>query len=123
MPLKDIPTFVYTSYTGPRFTTDARRRVWEGATVTNLALQLAYHMGIEKAILIGVDHNFKDKGEANKTLSLKAMTPIILIHGILVKASNGNCPIWIPPRSDTPLRVKRIVKPGVKLWMQPLAAN
>lgn len=66
--LNDIPTFVYTSYTGPRFTTDARRRIWEGATVTNLALQLAYHMGIEKAILIGVDHDFKDKGEANKTV-------------------------------------------------------
>ncbi len=66
--LKDIPTFAYTSYTGPRFATDARGRIWEGATVTNLALQLAYHMGIEKAILIGVDHNFKDKGEANKTV-------------------------------------------------------
>lgn len=66
--LKDIPTFVYTSYTGPRFTTDARGRIWEGATVTNLALQLAYHMGIEKAILIGVDHNFTSKGDANKTV-------------------------------------------------------
>ena len=68
MPLKDIPTFVYTSYTGPRFATDARGRVWGGATVTNLALQLAYHMGIEKAILIGVDHNFASKGDANKTV-------------------------------------------------------
>jgi hypothetical protein len=68
MSVKDIPTFVYTSYTGPRFATDARRRIWEGATVTNLTLHLAYHMGIEKAILIGVDHDFKDKGEANKTV-------------------------------------------------------
>jgi hypothetical protein len=68
LPLKDIPTFVYTSYTGPRFTTDARGRVWEGATVTNLALQLAYFMGVEKAILIGVDHNFTSKGDANKTV-------------------------------------------------------
>jgi len=67
-PLNQIPTFVYTSYTGPRFAPDARRRVWEGATVTNLALQLAYHMGIQTSILIGVDHNFKDKGEANKTV-------------------------------------------------------
>ncbi|MDX1378637.1 MAG: 6-hydroxymethylpterin diphosphokinase MptE-like protein [Anaerolineales bacterium] len=66
--ISQLPTFVYTSYTGPRFTTDARGRIWEGATVTNLALQLAYHMGVEKAILIGVDHNFKDKGEANKTV-------------------------------------------------------
>ena len=63
-----LPTFIYTSYTGPRFTGDVRRRVWEGATVTNLALQLAYYMGIEKAILIGVDHNFASKGDANKTV-------------------------------------------------------
>ncbi len=68
MPLNEIPTFVYTSYTGPRFTTDARGRIWEGATVTNLALQLAYHMGVEKAVLIGVDHNFTSKGDANKTV-------------------------------------------------------
>jgi hypothetical protein len=67
-PLAQTPTFVYTSYTGPRFATDARGRVWEGATVTNLALQLAFHMGIGQAILIGVDHNFTSKGEANKTV-------------------------------------------------------
>ena len=65
---KEMPTFVYTSYTGPRFATDVRGRVWEGVTVTNLALQVAFHMGIEKAILIGVDHNFTDKGQANKTV-------------------------------------------------------
>ena len=63
-----LPTFIYTTYTGPRFTGDVRGRVWEGATVTNLALQVAFHMGIEKAILIGVDHNFTDKGDANKTV-------------------------------------------------------
>jgi hypothetical protein len=68
LPIPQLPTFVYTSYTGPRFTGDVRGRVWEGATVTNLALQLAYHMGIEKAILIGVDHNFASKGDANKTV-------------------------------------------------------
>ena len=68
LPITKLPTFVYTSYTGPRFAGDVRRRVWEGATVTNLALQLAYHMGIEKAILIGVDHNFASKGDANKTV-------------------------------------------------------
>jgi len=66
--LTKIPNFVYTSYTGPRFATDVRGRVWEGATVTNLALQIAFHLGIEKAILIGVDHNFASKGEANKTV-------------------------------------------------------
>jgi hypothetical protein len=68
LPISQLPTFVYTSYTGPRFTSDVRGRVWEGATVTNLALQLAFHMGVDKAILIGVDHNFTSKGDANKTV-------------------------------------------------------
>jgi len=66
--LANLPTFLYTSYTSPRFSPDVRGRVWEGATVTNVALQIAFHMGFEKVILIGVDHNFTSKGDANKTV-------------------------------------------------------
>jgi hypothetical protein len=66
--ISKIPTFLFTSYTGPGFSHDVRGRVWEGATVTNAALQIAFHMGIEQVILIGVDHNFTSKGEANKTV-------------------------------------------------------
>jgi Protein of unknown function DUF115 len=62
------PTFIYTTYTGARFARDVSSRVWEGATVTNVALQLAFHMGFQEVILIGVDHNFASKGDANKTL-------------------------------------------------------
>jgi hypothetical protein len=68
LPITNIPTFLYTSYTGPRFSPDVRGRVWESATVTNVALQIAFHMGIQQVILIGVDHNFTSKGEANKTV-------------------------------------------------------
>lgn len=60
--------FLYTTYTGPQFAYDITRRIWEGATVTNVALQLAFWMGFEQVILIGVDHNFTSKGEANKTV-------------------------------------------------------
>jgi hypothetical protein len=68
LPVSELPTFLYTSYTGPGFSRDVRGRVWESATVTNVALQLAFHMGFEQVILIGVDHNFTSKGEANKTV-------------------------------------------------------
>jgi hypothetical protein len=68
LPITQLPTFIFTSYTGPHFSSDVRGCVWEGATVTNLALQLAFHMGFEQVILIGVDHNFTSKGEANKTV-------------------------------------------------------
>ena len=68
LPITQLPTFIYTSYTSPRFSRDVRSRVWEGATVTNVALQLAFHIGFQQVILIGVDHNFASKGEANKTV-------------------------------------------------------
>jgi hypothetical protein len=38
-----------------------------GATVTFAALQLAFYMGFEKVILIGLDHNYKEKGVPNET--------------------------------------------------------
>ena len=58
LPITQLPTFLYTSYTGPHFSSDVRGRVWEGATVTNVTLQLAFHMGFQQVILIGVDHNY-----------------------------------------------------------------
>ncbi len=60
--------YLHTTYTGPGFTKDARRRLWEGATVTYVTLQLAYFMGFEKVILIGVDHNYSTKGKPNTTV-------------------------------------------------------
>jgi len=66
-PVDDL-SFLYTTYSGPKFAQDVRGRVWEGATVTYVALQLAFHMGFEQVILIGVDHNFETKGEPNKTI-------------------------------------------------------
>jgi len=40
--------------------------IWEGATVTYVAMQLAYYMGISKVVLIGVDHSFETKGDPHK---------------------------------------------------------
>jgi hypothetical protein len=61
--------FLHTTYTGPKFARDARGRLWEGATVTYVALQMAYHMGFEQVILIGVDHSFATQGEPNTTIT------------------------------------------------------
>ena len=60
--------FLYTSYTGPKFARDIRGRVWEGATVTYVALQLAFYLGFQTVILIGVDHNFTTQGKPNTTV-------------------------------------------------------
>jgi hypothetical protein len=65
---QDTPTFLYTTYESPAFAKDVRGRVWEGATVTYVALQLAFHMGFQQVALVGVDHNFASKGKANTTV-------------------------------------------------------
>ncbi|GAB4493194.1 MAG: DUF115 domain-containing protein [Anaerolineales bacterium] len=70
-----LPTFLYTTYDLPRFAADARGRLWEGATVTNVALQLAFHMGIQQVILIGVDHSFASQGPANATVTSQGDDP------------------------------------------------
>lgn len=67
--------FLHTTYTGPKFAADARGRLWEGATVTYIALQLAFHMGFEQVILIGVDHNFTTKGKPNTTVVSQGNDP------------------------------------------------
>ncbi len=65
----NLPTFLYTAYDSPSFSRDVRGRVWEGATVTYVTMQLAFHMGISEAILIGVDHSYDTKGKPNTTIT------------------------------------------------------
>lgn len=60
--------FLHTTYTGPRFAKNAAGRLWEGATVTYVCLQLAYYFGFTEVILIGVDHNFVTQGKPNTTV-------------------------------------------------------
>ena len=66
-PAEDL-IYLHTTFTGPRFARDARGRLWEGATVTYVALQLAFYMGFRQVILIGVDHNFTTQGKPNTTV-------------------------------------------------------
>ncbi|GAP13796.1 uncharacterized protein conserved in bacteria [Longilinea arvoryzae] len=61
--------FVDTDFTGEEnFNGDATGRLFEGFTVTYVALQLAFFMGFKQAILIGVDHNFVTQGPANQAV-------------------------------------------------------
>lgn len=60
--------FIHTTYTGEKFATDIRERVWEGGTVTYTALQVAYFLGFSQVILIGVDHNYVTQGKPNETV-------------------------------------------------------
>jgi len=50
------------------FSTDITRGICEGHTVTYVAMQIAFYMGFNEVVLIGVDHNFESKGEPNKEI-------------------------------------------------------
>lgn len=52
----------------PHFARDCSMSIYQGYTVTFVALQLAFHMGFKQVALIGADHNFSTKGPANKTV-------------------------------------------------------
>ena len=54
---------------GPRFYTDITRGVWQGGTVTFVALQIAYYLGFEQAILVGVDHTYSLTGSPHAVVT------------------------------------------------------
>ena len=58
-------------YLEPRFSHVLDEPVWEGWTVTYVALQLALFMGFRRVFLIGVDHNFACVGNPNEEQRLE----------------------------------------------------
>lgn len=50
-----------------QFSGDVTDTILSGGTVTFACLQLAYFMGFDEVILIGMDHNFVEKGVPNTT--------------------------------------------------------
>lgn len=86
-----MPKFV--SHKGIRFFTDSNdimfldeKKDWafskdplsglhEGWTVTFVAMQLAYYMGFNEVVLIGVDHHFVTQGDANKEVVSEGSDP------------------------------------------------
>jgi hypothetical protein len=65
---RESMTFFHSSLT-PGFAKDCSVSINPSHTVTNTALQLAYHMGFSKVAIVGADHNFAVKGEPNSRIS------------------------------------------------------
>ena len=51
------------------------RCVWEGATVTYVAMQLAYYLGYRQVVLVGVDHNFVSQGTPHEAVTSTGADP------------------------------------------------
>ena len=49
--------------------------IFQGHTVTYVAMQLAYHLGFERVALVGCDHSFASKGPANKEVKAGDQDP------------------------------------------------
>ena len=57
------------------FSTNPIHGFWQGATVTYVAMQLAYWMGFKKVLLVGIDHDFEAKGVPGKIITLENGDP------------------------------------------------
>ena len=62
-PRKNV-TFLYSSWPFG-FAKNCSNTIFQGYTVTYVAMQLAYHFGFKKVGIVGADHNFAEKGKAN----------------------------------------------------------
>lgn len=60
--------FLHSAALHGAFARDCSMSIFQGHTVTYVALQLAFHMGFSRVALVGCDHNFATKGPANKTV-------------------------------------------------------
>jgi len=60
---------------GQPFCPDPTQGLQEGNTVTYVAMQLAYYMGFETVILIGVDHDYKTPGIPHTEVVSEAKDP------------------------------------------------
>jgi hypothetical protein len=52
----------------PEFAEDCSLSVFQGFTVTYVAMQLAYHLGFRAVALVGCDHSFAQKGRPNEAV-------------------------------------------------------
>lgn len=65
-------TMFLRSYPSPKFSIDLCDSIWQGTTVTYVAMQIAYYMGFKKVYLLGVDHSFQTQGKPHKVIISKS---------------------------------------------------
>lgn len=59
----------------PGFCMDLTEPLWQGGTVTYVALQTAFHLGFTEVVLIGVDHHYERAGQPNKLVVSEGADP------------------------------------------------
>jgi len=83
----------------PGFARDCSASIHQGYTVTYVALQLAFHMGFHEVALVGCDHNFATKGNANQTVVSGAKNMYEAFDRRIVNSTEGG-ELEVFPRVD-----------------------
>jgi hypothetical protein len=71
----DETVFIRTYCAKPHFSAHVNHSIWTGATVTFVAMQLAYHMGFSEVVLLGVDHSFTTQGKPHTAVVSEGEDP------------------------------------------------
>lgn len=66
IPEREDVVFLKSDRRTPGFAATLDEPMWQGYTVTYCALQLAYIMGFETVVLVGIDHYYRCEGDPNK---------------------------------------------------------
>ena len=65
---QQLDAFPLVSQYSPSFSMNPASYIYEGHTVTFVCMQLAYYMGFDTVLLVGVDHKFAYSGVPNQEL-------------------------------------------------------
>jgi hypothetical protein len=75
VPQNALTYHIKTTSPPERFCRDIARGVHEGWTVTYAALQIAYHLGFQEVVIIGMDHRYHYTGAPNEPRVLVGADP------------------------------------------------
>ena len=116
--------YIRTYCAKPHFSTHANQSIWSGATVTFVAMQLAYHMGFSEVILLGVDHSFTTQGKPHTAVVSEGDDPNHFAPNYFGKGFKWQLPDLGNIRdclSYGKAGISRLM--GVELWMRPSVGN
>ena len=75
------------------FWTNIENPISSGGTVTYAALQIAYYMGFDQVVIVGLDHHYREKGTPNRAVVRGAEKDVDHFHPEYFPKGS----VWQPP--------------------------
>ena len=105
-----------------RFCPDISRGVHEGWTVTYAALQIAFFLGFDEVVIIGMDHRYQYEGKPNEARRLDGVDPNHFMPNYFGGGSSGTIRISRSPRNPTVSPEQSSRRQEDVCWMLPWVA-